>query len=108
MGNRHFWMWMVAGGAFLLYGRSIAVPRLANAAIVVFARSMLFVYLFYLQISLALPIKHFSVQLALGTLISIGLWILWESLRRTWRSSTPSDPRQSRGGSPVLAGAGSG
>lgn len=108
LSTRHFWLWIVAGAAFLLFGRPIPVPRVVNTAIVLFARSMLFVYLFYLQISLALPFEHFSLQLLFGTAISIGLWVLWESLRRTWRGNAPTRSRPSRDERPVLAEARSG
>jgi acyl-CoA ligase (AMP-forming) (exosortase A-associated) len=107
LSTRHFWLWIVAGAAFLLFGRPIPVPRVVNTAIVVFARSMLFVYLFYLQISLALPLEYFSLQLLFGTAISIGLWVMWESLRRAWRGGAPTRSRPPRE-HPVLAEARSG
>jgi acyl-CoA ligase (AMP-forming) (exosortase A-associated) len=102
MSDRHFWFWIVAGAAFLLFGRDIVVPRAVNAVIVVMARSMLFVYLFYLQISMALPYQHLSLQLAAGTAISVALWLIWESLRRTWRGGAVTNLPPSRIDRPTL------
>jgi len=104
MSHHLFWFWMIAGGAYLLFGRSIALPRFANTVIVVIARSMLFVYVFYLQISLALPLHHFTAQVFLGAALSIVLWLTWESFWRAWRAGgSSSQPGQPPDYEPVLA-----
>ena len=81
-------IWLVAGGVYLLWGRSIAVPKVLNTIIIVLARSMLFVFLFHWPLAIAIEtvLPSFSMTILLGTASSIVIWIFWESLWAAIRS----------------------
>ncbi len=82
-----FWLWLSLGGAYLLMRINVRLPMLAYRVLVVLARSMLFVFLFHWPIASHLPINSPALRIALGALLSVGLWIAWESFRRTVRLS---------------------
>jgi acyl-CoA ligase (AMP-forming) (exosortase A-associated) len=81
-----FWVWLGLGGAYLLAGWSLPVPMYVNRIIVLLARAMLFVYLLHWPIGLAFPIP-LEWQVILGTVVSVVLWIVWESFWRACRTA---------------------
>jgi acyl-CoA ligase (AMP-forming) (exosortase A-associated) len=93
--------WLLVGSAILLFGRPLPAPRLINAIAVTIARASLFIYALHWAIALGLPFGTWPIRLMFGAILSIAVWVLWESFFRTCQRYNPepyrSGPKAARG-----------
>jgi hypothetical protein len=85
-------IWLLGGGALLFWAPAILAPKAIGNIVTMLAKSTLYVYLFHWPlatfIKVILHLHNRPLEIGLGFLASLVLWVFWESTLRASRRNT--------------------